>query len=189
MLLYRYLDLDWEPAAEQIRQYLKQHPDVVHPRLGSAVVAPDSIYSECPAIVSLFAPLTIKWVGFFVTYGAAGVIHVDDSAAIARINFPVLNCENTETKFFKTKDDSTLISQPNGNLLHKLDPQNCEEIDHYLLTGAVVVNVLQPHQVVLKDKKYPRISCTIRFNEDISYLLDATHSGQLRDTINHISSI
>lgn len=181
MLYYRYLDLPWEPVAEQIRNYLKQHPEVVSPRLGSAVMAPNSIYTECPGIVSLFSPLTIKWVGFFVTYGQAGVIHVDDSTAVARINFPVLNCENTETKFFKTKDESMLVSQPNGNVLHKLNPLNCEEIDRYYLNQAVVVNVLQPHQVVLNSKKYPRIACTIRFNEDISCLLNPAHSGVLSD--------
>lgn len=181
MYYFRYLDLRWEKAAEQIKDYLKQHPEVVSPQLGSAVVAPENIFTECPAIVSLFSPLTIKWVGFFVTYGRAGVIHVDDSTAVARINFPVLNCEDTETKFFRTKDTSTLVSQPNGNVLYKLDPLTCEEIDHYYLNQAVVVNVLQPHQVVLNSKKYPRISCTVRFNEDISCLLDPSHSGLLQD--------
>lgn len=185
MLYYRYLDLPWEPVAEQLREYIKQHPDVVHPKLGSAVIAPDDIYQECPAIVELFSPLTIKWVGFFVTYGSAGVIHVDDSTAVARINFPVLNCENSVTKFFKTTAESTLVSQSNGNVLHKLNPLNCEQVDQYFLTQAVVVNVLQPHQVVLNDKKYPRIACTVRFEEDISCLLNPAHNGLLSNILNH----
>lgn len=174
MAYYKYLDLEWEPTAEKIRKFLKDRPEVIHPKHGAWVLAPRDIVLAVPEIKTMFKPLGINpmIVAFFVTRYKVGTIHIDGTRFPIRINFPILNCENTETKYYKVTGPSRNQTQPNGSYYIEYHPDNCVQIDSFKLTQAVAMKVLEPHQVVSYTDNLPRISCTIAFKEDISHLLE-----------------
>jgi hypothetical protein len=84
---------------------------------------------------------------------------------------PVLNCENTETRFFTTSTDPIKVLQPNGIPLLKLNPLSCTQVDQYYLDRALVFRNDCPHQVISNNPIGPRISFTMGFVENIEYLL------------------
>jgi hypothetical protein len=170
---YKYLDLDYDSVSEKIRKFLEKRPEIVAPGRGAYVRAPLSIIEEVPEIFEMFKPLglTITDIAFFVTHYRTGSIHIDKTIVPIRINFPILNCEDTETRFFKAIGNSMPQIQPNGNGYHQFHADQCELVDSFKLTKAVVMRVLEPHQVVLHHNNFPRISCTVSFKEDLSHLL------------------
>ncbi len=177
MNYYRYLDLNWQPASEKLKRYfLTKNPEfIANNSQGSWRLAPPDIHTEVPELKEMFDPigLTILFVGFFVTFKNESSIHIDNDERPLRINFPVLNCENTETRFYKLKAAGyDTKSQTNGLTYKLLDPESCVFVDKFELSKAVVMRVLEPHQVVVNSKEFPRVSCTVQFNEDITHLLE-----------------
>lgn len=177
MKYYRYLDLDWKPTSEKIKNYfLNKNPEFISDNgQGSWRLAPENILEEIPELQTMFDTMgiKIKFVGFFVTYKSESSLHIDNDEKPTRINFPILNCENTETRFYKINEIKTNnISQKNGLTYRLLDKESCTFVDKFQLTGAVLMRVLEPHQVVVNSEIYPRVSCTVQFEEDISYLLE-----------------
>lgn len=177
MKYYRYLDLNWQPVAEQLKNYfLTKNPEfIANNGQGSWRLAPGELQSDIPELREMFSSigLSILFVGFFVTFKNESSIHIDNDDKPLRINFPVLNCENTETRFFKLKETNyDTRSQTNGLTYKLLDADSCVFVDKFELTQAVVMRVLEPHQVVVNSKTFPRVSCTVQFNEDISHLLE-----------------
>jgi hypothetical protein len=174
MKYYKYLDLDYSITAAKIKTFLEARPEFVAPGRGAWVEAPKEIVKEVPELFTMFKPLglDVRIVGFFIMHYKIGTIHTDDTSNPIRINFPILNCENTETRYFKTKGPSMSQKQPNGNGFTQFHPDYCEVIDSFKLTQAVAMRVLEPHQVVVNHDNLPRISCTVGFKQDLSYLLD-----------------
>jgi hypothetical protein len=177
MKYYKYIELDWQSCCEQLLHYVQ----VDCPRL----LTPDNsswrgadlhdILKKVPQLTVMFQSLnlTIRYVAFFVSNQQYGTIHIDaDNISKARINLPVLNCENTETRFYTTSAVPTKIFQANGVPLMKIDPNTCTHVDQFYLTQPVVFRNTHPHQVVSNNANHPRISCTVAFNEDIEYLLE-----------------
>ena len=101
-----------------------------------------------------------------------GSIHTDGTDVPIRINFPILNCENTETRYFKTSGPSKSQAQPNGNSYVQFHPDYCEVVDSFKLTQAVAMRVLEPHQVVVNHDNPPRLSCTVAFKQHLSHWLE-----------------
>ncbi len=176
MAYYKYLDLDYKPARQKLIQYFLVNPRLLN-GIGGAWVNADTVdlLKKVPELSQLFRPLnlTIERVSFFVMHQPTGTIHIDDDTHYLRINFPVLNCENTETRFYKTTSSTTKIFQANRMAYHKFDPNECELVDKFTLDRAVVIKTKEPHQVVLLTNKYPRVSCTIAFNEDLTELFNS----------------
>jgi hypothetical protein len=177
MKYYRYLDLDWQACCRQLLHYIKVDcPRLLIPDNSSWRGADlEDITKKVPELADMFQPLnlTIRYVAFFISKYQYGTIHIDaDLVSKARINLPVLNCENTETRFFTTNAEPKKIFQANGVPLMKIDPSTCTHVDQFYLTQPVVFRNTEPHQVVSNNTNHPRISCTVAFNEDIEYLLE-----------------
>jgi hypothetical protein len=170
---YKYLDLDFEPVAEKIRKFLENRPELLSDEHGSWIMAPRDIIKEVPEIITLFKPLglDIRIIGFFVMHYKATKIHIDKTDIPIRINFPILNCENTETRYFETIGESRNTMQENGNGFHQFSEEQCVVVDSFKLTQAVAMRVLEPHQVLVNHDNFPRVSCTVGFKQDLSHLL------------------
>ena len=174
MRYFKYLDLDWKNSSESLRNYLANNPTLIDVALGAWCRAPNSIFKQLPELVEMFKPLNITPIlaGFFVTRTETGTIHIDDSFVPIRINIPVLNCEHTKTKYFKVSGFSETRFQSNKKRYFEYSSENAEEVDSFELTQPVAMRVLEPHQVVSYTKNLPRISFTVAFKEDLSFLLD-----------------
>jgi hypothetical protein len=174
MKYYKYLDLDYSIAADKIKTFLEARPELVAPGRGAWVAAPREIVKEVPELLTIFKPLglDVVMVGFFIMHYKIGSIHTDGTDVPIRINFPILNCENTETRYFKTSGPSKSQAQPNGNSYVQFHPDYCEVVDSFKLTQAVAMRVLEPHQVVVNHDNLPRISCTVAFKQDLSHWLE-----------------
>lgn len=177
MRYYKYLDLDHTTVSKKLKEYfLNKNPEFISDNgQGSWRLAPENIHDEVPELKDFFKPLNLNilFVGFFVSFKNESSIHIDNDEKPCRINLPVLNCEDTETRYYKLKKlDYNTKSQQNGLTYKLLEKENCEQVDKFLLTRPVLMRVLEPHQVVINSNTFPRVSCTVQFEEDISYLLE-----------------
>lgn len=178
MKYYKYLDLDWEPAREKILEILNNEPDIFNPAtvytVGSWIDLTEKFY-HVPEIHNMFKPLNlnISIIAFYISYVHSS-IHIDESSSdyISRIIFPILNCDNTETKFFEAFEDPVKRTQRNGNGFYSFNPSKCKHVDSFFLTKPVVFRIMEPHQVCIYHKNLPRISCIIEFQQDINYLVE-----------------
>ena len=133
------------------------------------------VMEKVPSLQEMFTPLglTIKRVSLFVMNYTTGEIHIDDDAIHPyRINFPIMNCEHTETRFYKVASKPLTEYQANSFAYHFFDPTVCEQVDSFELTGPVIFKTQEPHQVVVNHNNPPRISCTVAFYEDLDPLFN-----------------
>ena len=177
MKYYNYLNLlGWEEVAEKIKTFLMPRPYLYDfnnngPWANANVT---ELIAEVPALVKLFEPLnlTIKDVGFFSLSSTTCNIHRDACEEPIRINIPILNCEGTVTRFFKSTKPPILTTQPNGIPYEMEDSSGCILVASAEVIIPTLLRVREPHNVVLFHNNYPRITCTIKFNEDLEHLLD-----------------
>ena len=170
MIYYKYLELDWQPVANQIKTYILDNPTLIEEGTGSWRVATNWII-ENSDIKKLF-PWDIDFIGIFVTHNTRSSIHIDNDQKPVRINFPILNCENTVTKYYKFFGNTERKIQKNGVSYHNIDISTLEEVDSFNLDKAVLMRVLEPHQVCVNHNNFPRVSCTVQFKQDLEYLLE-----------------
>ena len=182
MKYYKYLpDLPWQPVAEKLKWYLLEGNtsylvnDNYESNLWRYANLAD-LFAQVPELKELFRPmgLTICMVAFFVSGRSGSTIHRDaDRGCLARINIPVMNCENTETRYYKTDYPAEKKLQDNGVYYHYINPKNCVHVDSFFLNCPTIIKVNEPHQVLGKlDGIIPRIACTIGFKEEIVNLID-----------------
>jgi len=175
MIYYRYLDLNYQDCSTQLLNYIQVYrPDLFTDTKTGDWKRTDlqAVKSKCPALEQLFATLnlTVKFLSFFVSFYPIGGIHIDDSQEL-RINLPILNCNNTETRFYTTQEPPVKKFLPNGVPYFYIDPDKCQQVDQYILTRPVVFDPIKPHAVFVNNPVLPRISCTIAFYENIQHLL------------------
>lgn len=173
---YKILDLDWKPAGQKMQEYVLANPNLYKMSRGAWVNCDlKDINEKVPSLQELFneVGLTMKRVSLFVMMYSAGVIHIDDDVEHPyRINFPVLNCENTETRFFKVTGRAIKQFQPNKFAYHMFNPAECEQVDSFELTQLTIIKTQEPHQVITNHNNFPRVSCTVAFYEDLKPLFD-----------------
>lgn len=119
MRYYKFLDLDWTSAATEMKKYVLVNPSLCNAGYQGAWrnCNRNDVVNKVPQLQQMFDPLglTIKRVSLFVMYYTIGQIHIDDDAEHPfRINFPILNCKDTETKFYKVLNLPTTANQPNN---------------------------------------------------------------------------
>lgn len=171
---FKYLDLDWQTSSKKLAKMSEElSKKSFSIRSNWLDVDTKTILQQTPELVEMVKPLnaTIRWVAFFVSQGNPGIVHIDgDSYSKCRINIPVLNCDDTETQFFKTSSKFTRITLPNNAVYYRIDREMCKYVEHFKLTQPVLFRNTEPHMVVCNHDKI-RISCTISLNEDLEYLL------------------
>lgn len=107
-------------------------------------------------------------------------LHIDELPVTAKINFPILNTEDTYNCWYKVPEDLLAQIKPVTNIfgnsyynLETIDLDQCELVGEYELLKPVVFNSQIPHMIRMQSaKKFPRLvlSCTF-FKEPIQSLL------------------
>jgi len=184
MNYYKKLDLDHNILTAQTLSYVCSKTDVLSVADTNFWIFGNTaeILSAVPEMTNIFEKklgLTIDLISFIRLNKPCSPIHIDTDIVASRINFPVLNCTDTETRFFKLIPSKWLNRTPtpfkeyqkNGLYSLNFRSNQCEQVDSVALNAITVLRVNQPHQVVLNHTTYPRISCTIRFKESLEHLL------------------
>jgi len=168
---FKYIDLDWRLASSKILSYIDENLNLFENNTSHWVNADAAVY-KIPEIHEMFKPLNlnIDRISLFFQEQTNSEIHVDFGTAI-RINFPILNCEYSETKFFKAIVPPKPKRQDNGEIYYHFDDETCEYVESCFLTQALIFNGGNPHRVHFKLMNQIRISCTVSFKEDITNLL------------------
>jgi hypothetical protein len=103
-------------------------------------------------------------------------IHTDGDNSIKRrirLHWPILNGESAATVFYEKNHENVeaiFNSYKSGVSGWSFDPNDCHEIDRYILDVPTLNNVKQLHGVEILNDKLPRILLTMRLsNEDEVY--------------------
>jgi len=86
-----------------------------------------------------------------------------------RLNWPILNGESAATIIYEKKSEdipSVIHSYKSGVSGHAYAPNDCYEIDRYILDTPTLMNVQQIHGIEILDHKLPRILLTMRLSNE-----------------------
>jgi hypothetical protein len=131
-----------------------------------------------PEILTTFSKDNIKPVAaaVYVMHKNTDVSpHKDFTRVTARINIPIVNCDNTWTLFYKLKEGAvgekvTLL--PSGVPYRSFDFADVEEVDRVSITEATVIRPQEIHSVIMNEAATPRITLTLTCSPDPGYLLE-----------------
>ena len=99
-------------------------------------------------------------------------IHTDGDNSIKRrirLHWPILNGESAATIFYEKNHEnveSVFNSYKSGVYGWSYDPNDCHEIDRYILDVPTLNNVKQLHGVEILNDKLPRILLTMRLSNE-----------------------
>jgi len=107
----------------------------------------------------------------------AGKPHKDHTPLKARVNIPILNCENTLTEFWQPQlgEQSEIIQQPNGLPYESYDNCKLDLVHSVCIDQPTVIRVREIHSVRLLSEKIPRITLTLMLYPDPVTLLENEH--------------
>lgn len=166
---------NWSVVAEIVADKLKNnYPEIFQRKTNhSLIYLPIDILDLIrPRLVEMFLPLNInfKSAAVFVMYNNKDAeLHADNFAENYRINIPIINCEGSKTQYFEVSES---IYYQNSFYRIKL-PSSTSQIkflNEFELQCPTIISVNDFHKVLL-GKNVPRISLTLSFYEDISFLL------------------
>lgn len=175
MIYYKKLELDHTLVAKKSLAYISANKHKI--KTFWTNVNFEEFCIHVPEIKTMFAPLNItpKRVSLITAVTQDRVdpgIHRDHTSVPVRINVPILNCEHSQTKFWRTTAEPIVEFIPNTNIPYfYLKESDCELADTLVLDKPAVLRVSEPHSVHVGEKT-PRLALTIEFNENIEYLLD-----------------
>lgn len=104
-----------------------------------------------------------------------GAAHRDSITDRARINIPILNCENSWTNFYKLVDPSVkakISVNARGQPYQSYDPKDIELVDRVQITEPTIIRPLEIHSIEMDETKVPRITLTICTNPVPEFLLE-----------------
>jgi hypothetical protein len=110
---------------------------------------------------------------YVVYYNTTHHLHKDNDSLSARINFPILNCKNTLTNFYKNVVFKK-ITNPNNNITYHIATNtDYEFMDGVEIKKATLIRVQEAHCVVVPHNFIaPRITMTVGFDRDPVFLFD-----------------
>ena len=206
---WKQFEIDgWQECCAELKEFvLHKKPEIA---LGMSLMVwrrcwplpYEQLPEECPQLWSLLEPTfgKIRQVGFFVMHDKWTAIHTDNYDAIAdgkgaacrRINMPVMNCQQSVTRFWKQKptsvdDDAqgqspewvadrlgadnlkwkpTRILMPDGTHYNNFAYKNMIEIDSVVVDKPTIIRVDVPHNVTVTGWKFPRVTVTVGFEDE-----------------------
>lgn len=164
---------NWQDIQSAAQTYLENNTTIYKRKTGlSFCESPDFCNANRSLINDCFVKMNLSVVAtaFYVTYdNVQGSLHTDNSKSQARINIPILNCENTYTEYY-TVSKTRLHTNDRYTVKLPTDDAVIELVDRVELTCPTVIRVNEFHKVTLGNIA-PRISLTVRFDHDPVYLL------------------
>jgi hypothetical protein len=173
-----YKELDWDSSV--IQQELLAHAEktgFVTGEIKATFTKLDlkSVLEASPALVEFLqiANLIPVQASYYVTeQQSLSNIHKDNSAVMARINFPVLNCSNTVTAFYKVAPGSLRYEiQRNGIAYWNCVDPKPKMVASVRITRPTVLLIKEPHNVMLTQEGIRRISLTLEVSPDPVHFL------------------
>lgn len=134
---------------------------------------------QCPEIDEAFEELGFK-VKFIIAYimlsNHEGAIHVDSGSDRARVNIPIVNCNNTATSFYTNVKFNQEIF-PNGAVFYSVSNTDYTMVDSVTVDEPTVLRISKPHGIKLTDEsQVPRVTLSIGLDPDPVILLDQEDS-------------
>jgi hypothetical protein len=179
VIYFKEIDIDnLEIIQKKCLDYVKTQ-EMVYKKLKPAswyVLNLEELKASCPELQESFSKinLDINYVAAIVMMEEKDIrVHTDNWFQEARINIPLLNCENTFTKFYSNIKTQDLHNLSTG--LVSKTVVNLDEIQYECgleLRKATVLRSNEGHHIsVPSTNPAPRISLTIGFVQDPVYLL------------------
>ena len=134
----------------------------------------------CPELIQYCNTLNLKVKEISFTYSTSDcLLHIDELPVVAKINFPILNTENTYNQWYSIP--SALFDQYPPTVNHfgskyysfnGIDLTQCQLLDETILDAPIVFNSQIPHLVkMLPNAKFPRIVLAVMFLKEPLHLL------------------
>jgi hypothetical protein len=176
MKTFKELDIkNWEDIASYVLEHC-QHNGRIYNRTEGLSLIPllDNVFLKIkPLIDNLFLPylLTCTKAHVYVMHNEhEGALHCDNSKHNARINFPILNCNNTYTEFYSV-DKSIYFTNSKYTIKLPANDATIKLINRVEIKQPTVLNVNAYHKVILNSDNRPRITLSLSFNQDPIFLL------------------
>jgi hypothetical protein len=122
----------------------------------------------------------INEISLLILRGDTSTLHVDHETGAnvgvkARLNIPILNCEGSYTEFFKFPEEVYNQHEVNAGktLYWSNEIRNTQKpVTVVELIQPTILRTSEPHTVRCSHCKFPRISLTISFEDDVVKYLD-----------------
>ena len=100
--------------------------------------------------------------------------HKDSTRSNARINIPILNCNDTWTLFYRGAPNikPAPLVLPNGVVYIGYHNADIEEVDRVCISEPTIIRPQEIHSVIMQEKNSPRITLTVTCNPDPEFLLE-----------------
>jgi hypothetical protein len=176
MKYFHYLDLDWKPVSEKLKEFVLNNKVLLdYDNTGWKKVELYHLRHLLPDIITMLKPLNVipTRISFHITYQSDNKIHKDATDHdCRRILIPIMNCENSVTRFYKSAQEPVLQHQTDGIPYYgNIDSDTCACVDEYYLDRPVAMRPKELHAVYTSNTSFPRISCPVNVNNDLTYLL------------------
>lgn len=170
--------------SNKVVEYLKTHSDFFEDKPFHLWNKIDTLalLKAVPEIGNFFKSigLAVREISITVVNRSQDVeLHIDELPVTAKVNFPILNTENSFNEWYEVPPDLIDTVEPVINRfgskfynLKEIDLSQCKKIGEYELLKPVVFNSQIPHRIRVTEKtKFPRLvmPCTF-FKEPINLL-------------------
>lgn len=179
MLYYKKIDIPYyEEIVTHSLNYIKQIPEIFYRQRPSASfyeLVLDDFLNQVPEVKYSFKELGMTCIraAVYVMYKKTHTsIHRDVVYPLARINIPLLNCNNTYTEFYKNVKTQIWKNPDSGITSYVVCNEDYDLADRVELTQATILRVSEAHKVHIEETDVPRIALTLGFFPNPIYLLD-----------------
>jgi len=179
---FKHIELEgWEPAVANIHKFVQSRTHILNKSVFWNILNRKDhayCYNQLDPLFQK-AGFNLLRISFIILFPKESNVHQDLDyiedfpERVARINFPVLNCSASETRFFSAvKWEPIVKTLPNGinYAYHSIDNVKLEA--QTTINQPTVLRVRELHQVVNHSKSTPRLSITCAVDPDPVYLLE-----------------
>lgn len=186
MKYYKYLELpNWKNVTKKVLTYYFDHREeyIRTQTIPDFKVADTTdILEKIPEINEMLSHLSTSaeeiWFFEMKQYTTPeGMIHMDNSPHESRLLLPLLNCDNTETRYYKSSEPLINMGNPGDPncVVPKIPvPGTCTQVDGmYVGRGPVLMRPNELHSVAVpEDQIFPRITMLLMIKDDLTHMLN-----------------
>lgn len=178
MKYWKYLELDnSEKIHEKTLKYIQEKTDFMDKSKykGPYITLNFFEYKKTvPELQESFLKygLYITGIHIFLMWRPGDCIpHKDYTDSIARVNFPILNCQGSKTIFYENLKSKRAML-PTRSPFYITVNKDYKEVDSVEIDRPTIVRISEGHTVKMNSEKFPRITLTVSTIPDVGLLLD-----------------
>jgi hypothetical protein len=158
---------DLEIIQNKTLEYMKSNRSKFAPNTPFQPIDFKEYVEAVPEFLTAFSDygLTPRSVAVYIMFSNPdGAAHRDYLTDRARINLPIINCENSWTNFYtlKNPDSKPKISiNAKGQPYQSYAPDDIVLVDRVQITEPTIIRPLEIHSIEMDETKVPRITLTI----------------------------